>query len=91
MSTDYEVLKRGGETLVALEHSSKLDLLLFKQDSDDVAPILEELSPDQVVMLAVELLKVSSYVDPEALHRVAKEIGDKPDWGYYHEVLRGLL
>jgi hypothetical protein len=95
MSTEYKIHQfSGSDALYLDEHSSVADLVRHQTISDRsefTNEVAKDLTADEIARMAVEMLKVASYLDPEAITRTAQHLGEKDDWGYYAETIRGLL
>ena len=82
MSTEYIVLKPAhGPSTVLVEQSGLANFRIISKG----------LTADDLSLMAVEMLKVASYLDPEAIKRTAQHLGEKEDWDYYAGVIRELL
>ena len=93
MSTEYVLLERDdGSSILLAEESGKA---YFGEGLDITTKshkgFLGHLTADEVARMAVEMLKVASYLDPDSLQRTAKHLGEKDDWRYYHGIIRDLL
>jgi hypothetical protein len=95
MSTEYKIHQfPGSDALYLDEHSSVVDLRRYQEIGKGGTfsnTVAEGLTADEVARMAVEMLKVASYLDPEAIPRTAQHLGEKDDWDYYAETIRGLL
>ena len=92
MSTEYVVLRRESGVEVEITESSSLgDMTVQHPDGEYWSPVLRRLTADEIALMAVEMIKVASYLDPEAIQRTAQKLGEKSDWDYYQGVIRELL
>jgi hypothetical protein len=78
MSTEYEILRVDEDTYVSLdEHSNRLDLSV-NFDEDKNSCVVRDLSPEQIVEMALEMLKVASYwMDSDDFNIVLKAYLEK--------------
>lgn len=93
MSTEYPLTDydRG---MSLIETSGKADLCKiagYSHREGRRKVLVRDLTADELALMAVEMLKVASYMDPEAIQRTAQKLGEKPDWDYYQSVIRDLL
>ena len=65
MSTDYLIFTRGEERMELIEQSSLLTIYIPSTVTGDeyYDAAIPDLTPRQVVTIALEMLKVASYVD----------------------------
>lgn len=69
MSTEYIVHKDTFNEVALLEHSGKLDL--YVDDTADITKI-RDLTPEQVAVMALKMLKAAYYQDEEAVQLAAR-------------------
>jgi hypothetical protein len=102
VSTEYELLRRhtakGVETVELWEHSSVLDLVTTRDDTDgDDDPYLihavRDLTPEQCIALGLQALKVASYwMSTEDFKRAAANAMSRHGSvdGYLRDLLKGI-
>jgi hypothetical protein len=64
VSTQYEVLKKGGYIIELDEHSGVLDIAVGRAvpvDEMDWEARVRDLTPEEIVKMALEMLQVASY------------------------------
>jgi hypothetical protein len=90
MSTQYTLFKRGDLEFEADERSALIDLAIHTQDGYDIGHTIERLTAEEIVGIALELLKVASYVNGDLRGMGTSYLRTRSDRSYYQEIVKEL-
>lgn len=94
MSTEYVIFKdHRGIEMSAGEHSTLIDIYIpCGRTSDEYyTGEVENLTAEQVVLVALRLLKVASYVEGSLRGMLGKALGGDSDGPYIRSILKELV